>query len=96
MLTCRADIGADASDLFNFLTGYSRQRRYRKLLVAPLNLRERLTELIEREIAHAESGHGGHLIFKVNALVDPSMIDLLCRASQAGVQIDLVVCSVCP
>ena len=95
LLTCRPDIGADASDLFNFLTGYSRQTRYRKLLVAPVNLRERLTWLIEREIAHANSGRAGRLIFKLNALVDPAMIRQLYTASGAGVQIDLVVRGIC-
>jgi polyphosphate kinase len=95
LLTAREEIGADASDLFNFLTGYSRQRRYRSLLVAPLNLRERLTALIEREIAHAEAGHGGRLVFKLNAVVDPAMIGLLYRASQAGVRIDLIARGIC-
>ncbi|HEX5688993.1 MAG TPA: polyphosphate kinase 1, partial [Roseiflexaceae bacterium] len=95
LLTCRPEIGADASDLFNFLTGYSRQRRYRELLVAPLSLRDRLTRLIEREIAHATSGRGGRLVFKINALVDPAMIDLLYQASRAGVQVELIVRSIC-
>jgi polyphosphate kinase len=95
LLTCRPDIGADASDLFNFLTGYSRQRRYRKLLVAPVNLRDRLAWLIEREISHASSGRGGQLIFKINALVDPQMIDLLYRASRAGVKIELIARGIC-
>ncbi|MBK9710350.1 MAG: polyphosphate kinase 1 [Kouleothrix sp.] len=95
LLTARPDIGADVSDLFNFLTGYSRQRRYRKLLVAPVGLRDRLTWLIEREIAHTASGRGGHLIFKLNSLVDPPMIDLLYEASRAGVTIDLIVRGIC-
>ncbi len=95
LLTCRSDIGADASDLFNFLTGYSRQRRYRKLLVAPGNLRDRLAWLIEREISHATSGRGGRLIFKINALVDPQMIDLLYRASRAGVKVELIARGIC-
>ena len=95
ILTCRPDIGADVSDLFNFLTGYSRQVRYRKLLVAPVNLRERLSWLIEREIAHAASGRGGQLIFKLNSLVDPAMINLLYQASAVGVQCDLVVRGIC-
>jgi polyphosphate kinase len=95
LLTAREEIGADASDLFNFLTGYSRQRRYRKLLVAPHNLRERLTALIEREIAHAEAGRGGRLIFKLNAVVDPAMIAQLYQASQAGVEIDLIARGIC-
>jgi polyphosphate kinase len=94
LLTCNEAIGADASDLFNFLTGYSRQTRYRKLLVAPHTLRERLTALIEREIAHARSG-GGQLIFKTNAVVDPTIIDLLYRAAQAGVQVDLIARGMC-
>jgi polyphosphate kinase len=95
LLTCNEAIGADASDLFNFLTGYSRQRRYRKLLVAPFTLREGLTALIEREIGHARSGRGGQLIFKTNAVVDPTMIDLLYRAAQAGVQVDLIARGIC-
>src|SRR5215216_421700 len=95
LLTCRPDIGADVSDLFNFLTGYSRQDRYRKLLVAPVNLRDRLTWLIEREVAHAATRRGGRLIFKINALVDPQMTDLLYRASQAGVKIELIVRGIC-
>lgn len=93
--TCRPDIGADVSDLFNFLTGYSRQRQYRKLLVAPVTLRDGLMRRIDREIeAHLASG-GGRLIFKMNALVDPKMIDALYRASQAGVQVDLIVRGIC-
>ncbi len=95
LLTCRPEIGADASDLFNFLTGYSRQRRYRKLLVAPVSLRKRLESLIMREIAHAEQGRGGHVIFKLNAVVDPSMIDLLYQASRAGVKVDLIARGIC-
>jgi len=95
LLTCRPEIGADASDLFNFLTGYSRQRRYRKLLVAPVSLRKRLEGLIMREIAHAEQGRGGHVIFKLNAVVDPSMIDLLYQASRAGVKVDLIARGIC-
>jgi polyphosphate kinase len=95
LLTAREAIGADASDLFNFLTGYSRQRRYRTLLVAPVNLRERLSALIAREVAHAEAGRGGRLIFKLNAVVDPAMIELLYGASRAGVQIDLIARGIC-
>jgi polyphosphate kinase len=95
LLTSRDDIGADASDLFNRLTGYSRQQSYRKLLVAPVTLRDSLTALIEREIAHAEAGRGGHLIIKCNAVVDPRMTRLLYRASQAGVRCDMSVRGVC-
>ncbi|GIV96789.1 MAG: polyphosphate kinase [Herpetosiphonaceae bacterium] len=95
LFTCHPEIGADASDLFNYLTGYSVQRSYRQLLVAPVNLREQLTRLIEREIEHQREAGNGHLIFKVNALVDPQMIELLYRASQTGVQIDLIVRGIC-
>ena len=95
LLTCNPELGADASDLFNLLTGYSRQHRYRKLLVAPVNLRERLTWLIEREITHANSGRGGSLIFKLNSLVDPQMIELLYRASRVGVKVELIVRGMC-
>jgi polyphosphate kinase len=85
----------DISDLFNYLTGYSRQQSYQKLLVAPAALREEILKRIEREIArHKESG-GGHLIFKMNALVDKASIRALYQASQAGVRIDLVVRGIC-
>ena len=95
LLTSRDDIAADASDLFNRLTGYSRQRAFRKLLVAPVNMRESLAALIEREIEHARHGRGGHLIIKCNAVVDPRMTRLLYTASQAGVRCDLIVRGVC-
>ncbi len=88
-------IGADATDLFNFLTGYSDKRDYRKLLVAPINLRARLEALIEREVEHQRRGQRGHLIFKTNSLVDKPMIQLLYQASQAGVKIDLIVRGIC-
>jgi len=93
--TCDEDIGADASDLFNYLTGYSAKHTFRKLLVAPLNLRGRLEELILREIGRQKNGEQGHLIFKMNALEDPAMIKLLYRASQAGVRVDLLVRGFC-
>jgi polyphosphate kinase len=95
VLTARPDIGADVSDVFNALTGYSRQRQYRKLLVAPATLRSGFEHLIEREIGHARTGRPAHLIFKLNALIDKRMIDLLYQASQAGVEIDLVVRGMC-
>src|SRR5216683_274180 len=85
LFTCSPEIGADASDLFNSLTGYSRQSSYRKLLVAPVSLRQGIVERIEREIRVQEEHGHGRLIFKVNALVDPEMIRMLYRASQAGV-----------
>lgn len=95
LLSARDDIGADISDLFNYLTGYSRQQVYRQLLVAPLTLRQRLVALIETEIAFQAKGKGGRLIAKMNSLVDPDLIALLYRASQAGVAIDLVVRGIC-
>ena len=95
LLTCRPDIGADVTDLFNMLTGYSRQRAYRKLLVAPVDLRRAMRERIEREIALQEQYSNGRLIFKMNALVDTEIIHLLYRASQAGVNIDLIVRGIC-
>lgn len=95
LMTCRPEIGADASELFNLLTGFSRQSNYSKLLVAPLGLRQGMLERIEREIAlHREQGNG-HLIFKMNALVDPEIIDALYRAAQAGVRIELIVRGIC-
>ena len=95
MFTADEDIGADATDLFNYLTGYSSKKEYRKLLVAPVNLRPRMEALIEREIDRQRSGGCGHLIFKMNALVDPRMIRKLYRASQAGVRVDLIVRGMC-
>jgi len=95
LFTCDEDFGEDATDLFNYLTGYSNKMDYRKLLVAPINLRERMKKLIEREIENQLNGEQGHLIFKVNSLVDKQMIQLLYRASQAGVKIDLLVRGIC-
>ncbi len=95
MFTCDEAIGADCTDLFNYLTGYSAKVDYRKLLVAPLGLRQAFERLIRREIEHQRAGERGHLIFKMNALVDMRMIQLLYEASQAGVQIDLLVRGIC-
>jgi polyphosphate kinase len=95
MFTCDEDIGADATDLFNYLTGYSTKQDYRKLCVAPVNLRERMTALIEREIEHQQKGETGHLVFKMNSLVDKRMIKKLYEASMAGVKIDLIVRGMC-
>jgi polyphosphate kinase len=95
MFTCDNDIGIDATDLFNYLTGYSAKSDYRKLLVAPINLRSRMKELIEREIKFAEKGEKTHIIIKVNSLVDKAIIKHLYRASQAGVKIDLLVRGIC-
>ena len=95
MFTCDEQIGADCTDLFNYLTGYSAKSEYRRLLVAPINLREEFERLIEREIEHQRRGEQGHLILKMNALVDKRMIRLLYEASQAGVQVDLLVRGIC-
>ena len=95
LFTCSPSVGADVSDLFNALTGFSRQQLYRKLLVAPANMRRRFVELIDREALHAREGRGGRIIAKMNALVDPDAILALYRASAAGVQVDLIVRGVC-
>jgi polyphosphate kinase len=95
LLTCDEAFGADASDLFNHLTGYSAKREYQRFLVAPINLRAGFQALIEREIDCARQGNGGHLIFKLNHLVDAAMTQSLYRASQAGVKVDLLVRSTC-
>lgn len=95
LFTCDEAIGADCSDLFNYLTGYSAKSDYRKLMVAPINLRKRFEHLIEREIEHARAGREARLIFKMNSLVDPRIIRLLYQASQAGVSVDLLCRGVC-
>jgi len=95
MFTASEAVAEDVTHLFNFLTGYSAKHDYHRLLVAPVNLRPRLEAMIEREIAHQKHGREGHLIFKTNALVDPEMIRLLYRASQAGVRIQLLVRGIC-
>ena len=90
LLSADSDLGADVTELFNLLTGYSRQSRYRKLLVAPTNLRAGITQLIERE-----GVVGGRIIIKVNNLIDQEIIDALYGASQSGAQVDLLVRSMC-
>jgi polyphosphate kinase len=95
LLTCRPDFGADASELFNYLTGFSRQDHYRKLLVAPVNLRRELEWRIRREIAQAERGEPARLLFKMNTLQDYPMTDLLYQAATAGVRVDLIVRGIC-
>ena len=94
-LTCDEQIADDVTHFFNALTGYSRKNEPHELLVAPVNLRQRLEKLILREIALHEKGECGHLIFKMNALEDPQMMRLLYRASQAGVRVDLLVRGLC-
>ena len=95
LLTAKEKIGADASELFNFLTGYSRQKQYRQLLVAPVNLRERMIELIRREAEHARAGRPARICVKINRLADEAAVRALYEASQAGVPIDLIVRGVC-
>jgi polyphosphate kinase len=95
LFTADRDVGDDATHLFNYLTGWSRQAAFKKLLVAPINLRERLTALIAREIGHAKAGREARLVFKVNALVDREMIQEIVRAAQAGVKVELLVRGIC-
>lgn len=91
-MTSQEDLGADATELFNYLTGYSKQMNYRQFLVAPVNLRQKILSFIEREIEH---GKDGRIIIKVNHIVDAEMIRAFYRASQAGVKIDLLVRGIC-
>jgi polyphosphate kinase len=95
LLTCRSDYGEDLVELFNYLTGFAKQQNFRKLLVAPVTLRNGMEALIRREIEHANNGLGGHIRAKMNALVDPAIIALLYEASQAGVRIELIVRGMC-
>jgi polyphosphate kinase len=95
LLTCQYDIGMDVTALFNSLTGYSRQNSYHQLLIAPVGLRDGIVERIDREIRLHEEHGNGRLIFKMNALTDPEIINHLYQASQAGVQIDLIVRGIC-
>ena len=95
LFTADPDVVADVSDMFNYLTGYSNQKEFRSLMVAPVQLRSRLTELIAREAEHARAGRPARMIFKINAITDDQMIRVLYRASQAGVSIDLVVRGIC-
>jgi polyphosphate kinase len=95
LLSARPELGQDLAELFNYLTGFSKQQNFRKLLVAPVTLRQRMQELIQRETAHARAGRPAAIKAKMNALVDPAIIALLYEASQAGVQIELVVRGMC-
>jgi polyphosphate kinase len=95
LFTCDDDLADDVSDLFNYLTGYSEKSDYKRLLVAPVNLRARFEELVEREIKHAKAGRKAHLIFKMNSLGDPKLIRALYRASRAGVKVELLVRGIC-
>jgi polyphosphate kinase len=95
LLTAQPEIGADVTDLFNVLTGLSRQRSFRRLLVAPHSMRSGFLELVQREMAHAAAGRHARIVVKSNAIVDVPVIEALYRASQAGVDIDLIVRSAC-
>jgi len=95
LLTADADIGADLTDLFNVLTGYSRQTEYRNLLVAPHSIRSGIVARINREIDHQRAGRGGLVRLKMNSIVDEGVIDALYRASRAGVTVDLTVRGIC-
>ena len=95
LFTCREEFGIDASALFNLLTGYSQPPRWHRFVVAPLGLRERIIDLIEAEAQNARSGRPARIIAKMNALSERDVIRALYRASQAGVQIDLIVRGIC-
>ncbi len=95
LLSARPELGQDLVELFNYLTGFSKQQEFRKLLVAPVSLRKGMENLIRREIDHAQNGRGGHIRAKMNSLVDPNIIDLLYAASQAGVKIELIIRGMC-
>jgi len=95
LLSARPELGQDLAELFNYLTGFSKQQDFRRLLVAPVSLRRRMQELIQRETEHARAGQPAAIKAKMNALVDPAIIALLYEASQAGVSIDLVVRGMC-
>ena len=95
LLSCRRDLGADVTELFNVLTGLSRQTDYRRLIVAPHAMRTRFLELVEREIDNATAGRSARIVLKLNALVDVASIEALYHASQAGVEVDLIVRGAC-
>ena len=95
LLTCDADIGADVTQLFNFLTGYGRDVRYQRLLVSPHTTRSGIEALIDNEVAAARAGRPASITLKMNSLVDSRTIDALYAASQAGVEVDLVIRGIC-
>ncbi len=95
LLSAEPELGQDLVELFNYLTGFSKQQSFRKLLVAPVTLRKGMEDLIRREMKHAKQGLGGHIRAKMNSLVDPAIVALLYEASQAGVTIDLVIRGMC-
>jgi len=95
LLTCRPELGADVTELFNNLTGLSRQRTFRRLLVAPHSLRSRFLDLVDREIGHAAAGREARIVLKLNAIVDLAVIEALYRAAGAGVDVDLIIRGAC-
>lgn len=95
LFTANDEIGRDATELFNFLTGFSEQSEYRRLMVAPLSLREKLNELFDREIEHQREGRPARIIAKFNRLADQQIIEKLYEVSRAGVQVDLIVRGIC-
>jgi polyphosphate kinase len=95
LMTSDAAITADVANVFNFLTGYAKHSDFQALLVAPVNMRQRLVALIDREIAHAQAGQPAQIIFKANSFVDPALTEHLYRASNAGVRIDLIIRGMC-
>ncbi len=95
LLTADEQLGSDIGSLFNYLTGYSRHESYDSLLVAPHEMRQRMISMIEREAAIASRGDTARIVFKLNAIVDEAIIDALCQASQAGVNIDIIARGIC-
>ncbi len=95
LFTARPDFGEDVSELFNMLTGYSHRHTWKKLWVAPFELLEHVIDLIDRERRHAEAGRPGRVVVKMNAVVDPTVIEALYKASEAGVKLDLIVRGIC-
>lgn len=95
LLTCDDEIGEDATSLFNFLTGYSQQDAYHRLMVAPLNLREKIIDLIRREVKHKKAKRSARIVMKANSITDTQVINELYKASKAGVQIDLIIRGIC-
>jgi polyphosphate kinase len=95
LMSCREDLGVDLSNLFNHLTGYSEQHTFRKLLVSPIDMRDRIIAMTRREIEHCKTGKTGRIVAKMNALVDPLIIQALYEASGAGVQIELIIRGIC-
>jgi polyphosphate kinase len=95
LITSNKELCEDVAEIFNYLTGYSEQKSYRKMWVAPLNLRNKFLRLIEREIENVKAGKKGYIYFKLNSLVDPIIIAALYEASKNGVKIDLVVRGIC-